>query len=810
MIKRNFTIAIRHFWRNRITTAINVLGLAIGISAALVIYLIIRHEYSYEQRVPNNHRIYRVVTNGADWKNSGVQAPLPEHIKNEVSGITSVAHLLDYDGWSPNVKIPTSDGQQSKLFKKEKGLVFADENYFNLFPHKWLAGNENFALKAPMQAVISKSKLQQYYPGLTPSEALGKTIIVSDTISMTISGVVSDMEGNTAFEKKLVFSLASVKVSPSLGDFFSYDRWNSISDVSQCLVLLASNAQAQQVEKQINQLADRFIEREDGEGKEERLLQPLSDVHFNKDFNYSAVEKSTLRNLSLLAIFLVLLGAINFINLSTAQSIERAKEIGVRKTLGSGKWQLVSQFLTETFLITLFATCLSVLISPMIFKAFSGFVPKEMNYSDMLHGHVVGYLAVLTLIISFIAGFYPAWVLTSYQPIEVLKNQLSKNSSKSRTTWIRQGLTVFQFVIAQVFMIGVLVISRQIDFAKNKDMGFKKDAIITFMIPDFMDPSSKKKFLLRDELQRIPEIEAVSLGNQSPAMGGSMSNGLSYKEGDVVRQLQVDARNGDTSYLKVYQIPLVAGRNVHLPDSGREMIINESMVKLLGLNSPQEALGKVMDFGDPTPIVGVMKDFNIASLRTPIRPLMYWSDNKRGYMIHVAFRSSNTATWHSGIEKIEQVWKQLYPENDFDYSFFDKHIENFYLKDMRLSNLLHWAMGLAITIACMGLVGLGIFTANQRTKEIGIRKVLGASVAQIIVLLLKGLLALVIVACLIAFPIAAYFTQRWLEDFAYHIDLSWTIFAMTALGMLSIALLVLSIKAYRAANANPVESLRDE
>lgn len=809
MLKNNLLLALRHFWKNKVTGTINVLGLAIGISAALVIYLIIQYEYSYEEDLVHQDRIYRVVTDG-EWKNSGIRAPLPRLIKNQLSGVDAVAHYF-VDGFQHTIKVPNGDAKQQKLFKKERSIVFSDAAYFSIIPHQWIAGNARQALSAPLQLVLTESKLQTFFPDLSPEQAIGKTVIFKDSLYTTISGIVKDRASNTNFNNHIFISLSTITSNAGLEELFNYDSWNSINDNSQCLLLLSPTAHASNINTQINGIYEKFAKAEKEESEDTHWLQPLADIHFNKDFASGRyIEKSTLLNLSLIALFLILLGAINFINLSTAQSIERAKEIGIRKTLGSGKRTLIAQFLFETFTLTFAACIISLIIAPLLFKAFAGFVPTSMSYANLFRPDIFLFLAFLLFSISFLAGFYPAWVLTGYSPVSAIKNQVSESNKQSRSAWVRKALITSQFVVAQVFLICVLIVSKQINFAKNKDMGFRKDAIINFYIPDFTDRKNSKKTLLLNELKNVPEIEAISLGNQSPAFSGTMSNGVSYTVNDQKVESSIDSRSGDTSYLHVYNISLLAGRNVRLADSTYEVLINESMMKQMGFQQANEAIGKSVDFsGKESPIVGVVKDFNLASVRTPVKPMFYYG-YKDGYVMHIALKADNPSSWKKALDQLQTTWNKVYPDYDLDYTFLDETIENFYRNDIRLSNLLNWAMGLSICIAAMGLFGLGVFTANQRTKEIGIRKVLGANVGQLVFLLLKNLLALVVLACLIAFPIAGYFMHQWLENFAFRTDMSWWIFAVSAIGMLGVAATVLAVKAFRAASANPVDSLRDE
>jgi len=809
MIKENLLVALRNFWKAKTIALINIFSLSIGISAALVIFLIIQYNYSFDKHQPNADRIYRVVT-GGKWNNSGISAPLPRTLKSEGTGIEAVAHFFQYDDWNVNVRIPAMGKQEQKLFKKQKGIIFSDQDYFKIIPHKWLAGSAQTSLKEPNTVVLSENRLAQYLPNTSPDQALGQTIVFADSILTTISGVVKDIDANTDFDNRIFISLNTVKNNSGLEAFFNWDEWNNTNSISQCLILLSPGTSSKSIEGQIASLFDKYNKPEEGEKNDVHVLQPLNDIHFNTDFNYEGTDKSILRNLSLLALFLLLLGTINFINLSTAQSSERAKEIGVRKTLGSSKGQLIWQFLQETFLLTLLSSILSILMVPILFQAFSGFIPTGLTYESLWQSKVFLFIVLEIIVVTLLAGLYPAFVLTRFNPVQVLKNQVSRSVSQTRSAWVRKVLTVSQFVIAQVFVIAVWIVSEQIHFAVNKDMGFRKDAVVNFYIPDFMEGKKSKKKVLLEELKRISEIQTVSLGNQSPAFSGSMSNGITYKDGEKEVKLSVDARNGDENYLDVYKIPVTAGRNIHLLDSGREVLINESMVKLLGFKNSKEAIGAMINLGDPVPVVGVMKDFNLASVRSPVKPLMYFGDKEHGYVIHIALRPDDMTSWKTALGKMSLVWQKVYPNDDFEYTFLDKTVESFYQQDLRLSKLLRWAMGISIFICSVGLLGLVIFLSNQRIKEIGVRKVLGASVFQIIMLLSKSLLSLVGLACIIAFPIASYFMHDWLQDFAYHITLQWWMFLISGLAMLALSWLIVCIKAGKAAVANPVDSLRDE
>lgn len=809
MFKNYFFTALRSFKKNRLTTLINVFGLSIGISAALITYLIIQFDFSFDKYEPDRDRIYRVVSEGDGWKNAGVPVPMHEAIQNSTSGIEKTALILHYNGGDLKVSIPQGNNRPLKTFKVQEGVVFTDSNYFSLFPHQWIAGNEQTSLHNTYNIVLSESRAGLYFPGIPAEQIIGKTVMFSDSIRTTITGIVKDVEANSDFEYKAFISLSTIPAASGLKGEYSWEEWSNTNSNFQTLVKLLPNVQPAAINKQLAAVFKTHNTDPDA-AKIVHRLQPLSDVHYNTDFE-GKVNLSTINNLVLLALFLLLLGAINFINLSTAQAAQRAKEIGIRKTLGSSKSNLILQFLTETFLLTLFTAVLSVAISPLLLKAFAGFIPFGLQFSQIFTQPFVWlFLAVLLIVVSLLTGLYPAFILSDFQPVKVLKNQVFANSGTTRTAWLRQSLIVFQFIVAQIFVIGVVVVDKQIHYSVQKDIGFRKDAIINFYVPfDFYHPNNKK-FVLREQLSNIPEIHEVSLGNIAPAVNGQMSNGISVKEGGKETKLSADARSGDTSYISVYNIKLLAGRNVMPTDTATEVLINETLTKQLHFKQPADALGHFIYMGNtPLPIVGVMQDFHLTSVRTAIHPLIFYSQPVYGYIMHVALQS-DPATWKTAISKIEAAWKKLYTDADFDYSFLDKKIEDFYQEDQQLSLLLTWSAGIAIFISCLGLLGLIIFITNQRTKEIGVRKVLGATVTQIITLLSKDFAKLIAIAFFIAVPIAWWTTHNWLQNFAYHTQLSWWIFLLSGVIMIFSAMVILCIRAGKAALANPVKSLRTE
>jgi putative ABC transport system permease protein len=511
---------------------------------------------------------------------------------------------------------------------------------------------------------------------------------------------------------------------------------------------------------------------------------------------------------------LLLLACINFINLTTAQASQRAKEIGIRKTLGSSRKQLIFQFLSETFLMTLLATCLSVYFAPLLLKAFSDFIPEGVRFNIQQPG-VILFLLIITFFITVFSGIYPALILSSYKPVTVLKNQIVAGSGNTRQLFFRKTLTVSQFVFAQVFIIATLVVGEQIHLELNKDMGFKKDAIIYFGT-NYRDTSTAKRKVLLQKFKAIPEIANVSLAGFPPSTNGGLGFNLKYKTAKESIDTQVRIKPADTNYLKLYHIKLLAGTNLPSSDTINSIVINEKCSQMLGFQNPENAVGKYVESGylgdRKIPIVGVVSNFIQGSLHDEIMPLIFFNDKRMQLTFNIALMPENTegTSWETAINKITKAFKEIYPDTDLQIHFLDESIAKYYTADQNISTLLKWATGLAIVISCLGLFGLVIYTTNQRTKEIGIRKVVGASVSQIISLLSKDFLKLIFIAFLIAVPIVWIAANKWLQNFAFKIHLNVLVFIIGGLVMLLPAFIILFLRTYKSATANPVESLKSE
>lgn len=821
MLKNFLLIAIRKCKRNKFFSFINILGLGIGISAALVIYLIVQHENSYEKFQKDGDRIYRMVSDmtfagNSEFKNSGVAMPMPEAVRKEVTGIEVGTHFLSL--YDPNVSVPSAGSQTPATFKNQKDIVYADEFYFSLFDYDWIAGSKQTALKDPYQVVIDETRAKTYFGNMPANDIIGKQIIYSDTIKVTVAGIVKDFTVRTTdLHFKEFISMATAR--QIMKDDFLPEQWGSINSNSQFFVKLTKGTTAAKINAQMPALRKKYHKPEEGQTDDTKNhLQALYDIHFNAD--YDAMEqrqahKPTLYGLLTVAGFLLLLACINFINLTTAQSGLRAKEIGIRKTAGSSKKQIIFQFLSETFVLTLMATVLSILLAPVLLKMFKGFIPPEVSFASINQPHVWIFLIVLVLMVTLLSGFYPAWVLTRFNPVNVLKGQTFSGNAKTSKAWLRKTLTVTQFIIAQFLIIATLVVSKQVYYSLHKDLGYKKDAIVFFNTRwnFYSDKPDQRRFVLMDQLRTIPEFEAVTLGASSPASSNTSSTTMKVDNGKKITETMVEVKYADSTYFNIYKMKLLAGKWLQTSDTTKEYLINETYAKEMGFAKPADAIGHFVDKGNfKVPIIGVISDFNTKSTRAGIGPLAFASAAKNSYTVHVSLKpaGTNPDQWKNGIAKAEKMFKSIYPEDDFNYHFFDESIASFYKKEQDIASLLKWASGLCIFISCLGLMGLVIYITNTRTKEIGVRKVLGASVVQIVSLLSKDFVALVMVAFIITLPLAWWAMHNWLQNFVYRTSLSWWVFAVTGIGMLLIALFILSIRTIRSATANPVKSLRTE
>lgn len=808
MFRNYIKIAWRNILKNKLFSAINIISLAIGLSASFVIGLMIYHEFSFDNFHPNQDRIYRVSTRffGEDHSNinRGVNTPLTKVLKDDFPGVSSATSLYTYRPYEVKVG--------DKKYKNSEGAIFTDKNYFEIFQYLFLAGTKE-ALNDPNKIILSKNKAEKYFPNLSYDQVLGKIITYDDSATVEVAGIVADFSEKTDLIFDEFISLEAAKKT-DMDWAVSNESWTSISSSSQLFVLLHPNTAKSELQNKLDALGKEHEDKEAAE-RGDHLgfnLQALPEMHFSEyglfDYGNSAANKSVLTYLSLIALFLLLLGCINFVNLNTAAATQRAKEIGIRKTLGSSKKQLMFQFLGETFLLTLISGILSIGFGYMLYKIFAEFLSPTFHYSLILQPEIITGIMLLLLIVSALAGVYPAIILSQFKPVSILKSNIFFRKDKGE---LRKFLSFFQFGIAQIFIIATILVGKQIHFMLNKDLGFKSNEIAFVEFP-YQDENIDKRYLLKNKLKSNPKINNLSLASAAPSSYTMYGTLITYATENGEEKTQADELFGDTNYLEIYNIPLLAGRKP-INDSINEFVANQTLVKKLGYSDPKDIINQRVNIGKtPYTIVGVMQDFNQGSLRSDIRPMIFTTDINRKWRTQFSTLSFsfNPNNLNSAIADVEKQWKNIYPEADFEVQFVDKTLASFYRQEQRISKLLQWATGLSILISALGLFGLVIYTTERKTKEIGIRKILGASLLRLNANLCKDFIIPVAIAVLVAIPIAFYLIDNWLQDYAYKTEISWWVFALSAIGMLIFAVILMSFRTIQTALRNPVKSLRTE
>lgn len=820
MIKNYVLVAWRNILKKKAFSIINIIGLSLGLAASMIIYLIVSYEMSFDKYVRDKDRIYRVTSSmkfpGMNFDNAGIPVPLILAAPSTLTGIDLFAPISTPNG---EIKVSISVNQEKPfVIHDQQHIVYTNEKYLELFEHTWLAGNKNTALREPFAAVLTLKRSRDYFGIIDPKDIIGKTITYQDSIPCTVTGIIADKIQNSdfTFEEYISYTtLASTGLKNDLG----WDEWGSVSSANQLLIKLSAGTFPGAVTKGFQELFNK--NQKDAYLSNTIGLQPLADVHYNStygNFSERVANKKVVYGLLLIACILLLLGIINFINLTTAQSVLRAKEIGVRKSIGSTKSQLIIQFLGETFLLTILATFLSCLLVPGLLKIFADFIPPGIQYKSLYTFTTIGFIISLVVLVSFLAGIYPAIILSNFKPVAVLKNHMLSANNEGRNVLMRKSLTLTQFVIAQVFVISSLLISAQIKYMISKDLGFKTKGVLSVRTPSKMADSddplqavSKREVLLQ-KLKAIPEIEIVCLAGSPPATQNFNVSTIKYKNEAKEVEASVHVKNADDDFFKLFEMSLAAGRFPRRSDTISEYVINENLVKEFGFKSADEAIGKFLERGAmQIPIVGVIHDYYFRSLHLPMQSLAFYSEATRQNYFHIKLKGPNDEyPIPVVVSKIESQFKEIYPGEDFRYSFMEESVQKFYAAEQKTLKLVNWATGAAILISCLGMLGLIMYTTTQRKKEIGIRKIVGAGILQIIRLISLDFIKIILLALIIACPIILLFMNKWLREFAFHIQISLKAFLIGGGFMLIIATLTLAYQTIKAAIENPVHSIKNE
>jgi len=769
---------MRTIARHRVYALINVSGLALGLCVCMSIFLLCSYELSFDSFHRDGDRIYRInnymkVGSGSEVRIGA--GKLPDDYKKKIPGLAALAgyYKLAVDKEGPTAAVRT---------------IVTTSAYFDIMGYQWLAGSAPQALDEPNTVVLTSMRAEQYFGAMPAPEMIGKVVTLNDSLHLRVAGVVRDWQGNTDFPFTCFVSRGT----------FPDSLWDEAHSAALCKLGVGVAPAA----------VDTVLALLSRHGRAYSLatlrLEALRDVHYSDQGG--TAHRPTLYALLAIGVFILILAIVNYINLATAQSMQRIKETAIRKVLGSGRASIMLQFLMETFLLTLFSAVLACLFVRPVLGMFRELIPTQVRF-DPMQPATIGFVVGIVVVTTFLAGLYPAGVLAGYKAVNSLKG--GRAAPAGAYSWgLRRALTVFQFTVSLSFIVAVLVIGDQIHYMRHTDLGFSSDGIVNFNTND-KDSLSKVK-LLAERIRRLPGVSGAALENIVPMSAGRSILSLQPDPGVDDRKV-VSMIVADEHYIPLYQIKLLAGTNLSPSDTMREFVINETLARSLGYMKPKEAIGRVVYWRHrPWPITGVVADFHEASFHESIAPLVLTQGSTTEVAVKLDIKGKQAADARAIMARIRWVWEGVYAHEPFEYEFLDGTIAELYSKEITTAWLMNIAAGIAIYISCMGLLGLSMFVVERRTKEIGIRKVLGATVGNIAVLLSRDLVFLIFLALLIATPIAWWGMSRWLRDFVYRVPVHWWLFLLAGVGGLAIALLTIGFHTLRAARANPVVALRSE
>lgn len=805
MLKNYLKTAYRSLLRNKSYTFINVAGLTLGITVCLIIFQLIRYELEFDQIHPNAERLYRVVR---DAKNSsGVEKstvtpyPFSEAFRNDFPEIPVTQFHFQYE------TLMTVGDEKSEA----TNIAFADSLFFDFFGFEVLSGNPKVELAQPGKVFVTESYLKKIGGDKV------KTIKLGNILELELAGVIKDPVLPSHINVNMVASYRSLAGVEEQLVGFTMDQWG-LNSSGFSYILLPENQTKEQFEARFPDFVNKYYAKEDAE-RQTYSLQPLSAIHFDQEYTdnpgTTTISSSLLIVLGGIALFILVIACVNFINLSTALSIRKGKEVGVRKTLGAQQSQLAFQYLSEAFLLTLIASVVSLGIAELATPALGQFLEKNLRVSNLHDSVTIVFLGILILLTALLAGAYPALVLSKFNPIDALKSRFATQQDSSVS--LRKTLVVVQFFIAQVLIICTLVVASQIRYFQNASMGFSKDAVINVPLPD-NKIETLESFRTR--------LAAAGIADVSFALGAPMGDfnfGTGMHRPDVNKEERYSVRikPADSHYKDVYNLELLAGRwfyeseeksasNKKMEERQYAFILNEQAIKALGFASPEDAINKQVTIGlndIEAPVIGVVKDFHTASLHNALESVVMLNFPGLYYDAGVKIRMDHVA---EELKTVEQIWTQLFPDYLYEYSFLDDYVDKLYKEDERIFTIIEIFAGIAIVIGCLGLFGLVSFMASQKVKEIAIRKTLGASTSHIVQLFSKEFIWLVIIAFALAAPAAWYAMKLWLSEFAFKVDVSWIVFAAGILFTLMIAFTTVGYRSIRAAQSNPVNALKSE
>ena len=800
MIKNFLLVAYRNLVKNKAMTILNVSGLAIGVTVCLVIAIWLRQELSFDNFHPNGKAIFRVSNTFKSESESFSQAPSGAawgaHLTTELSSVKATCRVFR-DGF----KVKTNNDLYI-----ENSAAYVDSNFFNFFGFTLLKGNDAQVFQSPDNVVLTEKLAIKYFGSV--DEAMGKTLEIDGKFLKTVSGISENTPVNSQIQYDILLPYAPLrKLMMENYKFDPNEMW--VGGWPHVYAALRDPLQWRDVEKQINSVAAKKSEKEWKENKMSYryFLQPIEDIHLKSKLRYDSDNNGSQARVnvfSIVGIIVLLLACINYINLTTAGAIKRARETSVRKVVGATKFQLIRQFFLETFLTCAISVIIGIVLLKLLLPVFSTWIGQPYEFPLSLTNILL--TAFFVLVISVIAGIYPAAVLSSFNPSTTLKGNFATGS---RGNFIRKSLVVFQFTITIALVASIVIISRQMNFVRNKSLGFEGNAVIAVRF--FGEQSVNDQYVaLRNQLLQSPYIINVSKHSQNVV--GGLGNGWTTTENLKGEEMSTSLYNiaVDTTFMDTYNMKLAAGRffSRSFPtDTTKSVLVNEAAVRTFGWQKAENAIGKRFGKGDDVKyVIGVLKDFNFESLHKPVEALLInYAQGGNQLSLKIDAKHADEAISH-----LKKIWKTSVPDIPLEFAFVDESVEKQYGDENKMQGIFYAFAGLSLVIACLGLFGLSIFVVERKVKEIGIRKVLGATVPSIVGLLSKDFMKLVVIAAVIASPVAWYFMHEWLQDFAYRVDIGWWVFVVAGSVALLIALITVSFRAIKAAMANPVRSLRTE
>jgi putative ABC transport system permease protein len=800
MLKNYINSVMRYISRNKAFTTINIMGLAIGMMACMLITQFVMHEFSYDNFHEKKNQIFRVQLDRFDKGQLSTQW---------AAGCAGIGPDLkaDFPEVKHYVRMHSRDAvfRNGDVFFKEEGIYFTSEDFFNVFSFKLLEGVDSTALKDPFKMVISQSFAKRYFGAENP---IGKILNNNGQNDYEVTGVFEDLPANSHMKVDALLSFSSL--NKLWNDPIMSWQWDGFLTY----IVLDEKTDAKAFEAKL----PAYIQKKQGEELKRFNagmtfhLQPINDIHLDSDFIGEFKPNGNRQSayfLSIVAVLILITAWINYINLSTAKSIERAREVGVRKVMGGFRSQLVQQFLFESLLLNALAVVIAIVLVVILTPAFGELTGRDLDYLLFKKNAFWLWIGVLIVGGALLAGIYPAMILSSYKPAEVLKGRF-KNSGSG--VMFRKGMVVIQFISSITLIVGTFTVYTQINYMRNQTLGVNIDQTLILNSPNVVDSTYEDKFqVFKQQLLGFPEVVAVSASTSVPGGAPGWNAGgirrLSQRE-DEQNQYRIIMMDHD--FIKSYGLEVIEGR----PFSGdvvnetESVMLNESASRLMGFTKPEQAINdQIFFWGDTFKIIGVVKNYHQESLKKAYEPLIFRYERSPGGYYSIKFKTSNV---RESMVKFEDEWKALFPGNPFIHFFLDDHYNQQYQADQQFGKVFGIFSTLAIFIACLGLFGLSSLTAIQRTKEIGVRKVLGASVPSILGLVSKDYIILMVMAIVLAVPVAWWIMTGWLESFAYRIPLSWWIFVIPSLAVIGIALLTVGFHTLKAARTNPVTSLRYE